>query len=156
VVPPRLLAPTALAVTGSEIAVVAGLSWALLGLIAGVAGTRAVVVVALVLAAALLAVLTGGIVLALRRGADVSCACFGAGDRPLSRRHLARNGVLFLIAVGGVGVADHVPRDAAEPLAVLLAGLVGAVVALVLIRLEDLVELFAPAARAGKSRRTRS
>ena len=152
----RLLAPAALAVTVAEIAVVAGLSWVLLGFVAGVPGTQSVAAAALAAATVLLAVLTGGIVLALRRGSRASCACFGAAERPLSRRHLVRNGLLILIAAGGVAVVDHVPRDAAQLPAVLLAGSVGAVVALVLIRLDDLVELFAPVGTTGRNHRARS
>jgi hypothetical protein len=152
VLPERLLAPAALAVTVAEIAVVAGLSWVLLDLVVGVPGSRSIAAAALATAIVLVAVLTGGIVLALRRGTRASCACFGAAERPLSRRHLVRNGLLILIAAGGAVVVDHVPPDAAEPPAVLLAGSVGAVVALVLIRLDDLVELFAPVGTTGKNR----
>jgi hypothetical protein len=155
-IPERLLAPTALAVTGAEIVVVAGLTWAFLGIATGSAGTRSVAIAALVLAAALLAVLTGGIAVALNRGTTASCACFGAAERPLSRRHLVRNGVLFLIAVAGAGVAGQVPVAAVDPPAVLLAGATGAVGALVLIRFDDLVDLFTPASPAGRSRRARS
>jgi hypothetical protein len=146
--PGRLLAPTALAVTGAEIAVVVGLSCAPV--------VRPVASAAFAVATVLLGVLTSGIALALRRGSSAPCACFGASSRPLSRRHLVRNGVLMLIAAGGAGLAAVLPPASPEPPSLVLAGLVGAVVALLLIRFDDLVELFAPTAPAGANRTARS
>jgi hypothetical protein len=58
--------------------------------------------------------------------------------------------VLAVSAAGKVRSAEGQRSFAA------LAGLAGAVVALLLIRLDDLVELFAPPARAGASRTARS
>jgi hypothetical protein len=148
-IPERLLRPTALAVTAAEAATVLGLSLAPFG-------SDAIATAALVLAAVLLAVLTGGIALALGRGATASCACFGAAERPLSRRHLVRNVALLAIAVCAAALADQLPQSIAELPAAALAGLGGAVVALLLIRLDDIVDLFAPAAAAGASRTARS
>ena len=155
-IPERLLRSTALAVTAAEVAAVAGLSCVPFGTGAAGAPARLVAAAALVLAAVLLAVLTGGIALALGRGATASCACFGAAERPLSRRHLMRNVALLAIAVCGVGLADQLPRSTAELPAAVLAGLGGAVVALLLVRLDDIVDLFAPAAAAAASRTARS
>lgn len=100
--------------------------------------------VALSAAAALIAVLAAGIAAVIRRGTRARCACFGAGSgRPLGWAHLIRN--LGLLAVVGAGLAG-VPLEHGRPAlagAVLAAG-AGVLSALVLIRFEQLAELFAP------------
>jgi hypothetical protein len=138
-VPDRFLRPAALAVTAAEVAVVVGLTCVPFGAGPPAAG-------AFWLAAGVLTVLTGGVALALGRGAAASCACFGTAERPLSRRHLVRNLALLAIAVGGLALADQLPAGTTELPAAALAGLGGAVVALLLIRLDDVVDLFAPTA----------
>jgi hypothetical protein len=91
-------------------------------------------------AAGLAALLVVGISVALLRDDAVPCRCFGArSQRPLGRVHQARGAVLA--GTGAVGFA------AADPAAVHAAGVavavaVGAVAAVLLIRLDDLVELF--------------
>jgi hypothetical protein len=155
ILPDRLVAPTALAVTGAEVAVALGLGCVPLALAAG-APVQPIATAALTGAAVLLAVLTTGVALALRRGSGAPCACFGATERPLSRRHLVRNGLLLLLAAGGAASADHLPGAAAEVPSAALAGLVGAVAGLLLVRLDDLVDLFAPTAPAAASRAPRS
>jgi hypothetical protein len=138
-VPERLLRPAVLAVTAAEAAVVVGLVWAPFA-------APAVATGAFLLATGLLVALTTGVAVAITRGTGASCACFGAAERPLSRRHLVRNLALLAIAVGGLGLADRLPRGAADLPAAGLAGLGGALVALLLIRLDDVVDLFAPTA----------
>lgn len=91
---------------------------------------RAVPLVELGLAVALLAAPTPGaaaavvllvgfsvvIARALRRGVEVRCACFGqAGGPPLSWIDLVRNGLLVLLATfaAAAGLQPHVPAPAA-------------------------------------------
>ncbi|MEV0588773.1 MauE/DoxX family redox-associated membrane protein [Nonomuraea sp. NPDC050310] len=90
-----------------------------------------------------LAVLTGGILVALGRGERAPCRCFGASATPLGRPHVIRN--LFLIAVAGTGLAASIPVDsaAAHPAGVALAVAGAAVGAALVVRLDDLIALFA-------------
>ncbi|MET8910433.1 MauE/DoxX family redox-associated membrane protein [Micromonospora sp. NPDC004551] len=142
--PGRLVGPAAAAVTGAEAAIVLGLGWSLVAALAGWPGARAVATLVLLVTSLLLAVLTTGVVLAVRRRTGARCACFGAAERPLGRRHVVRNGLLLAgVAVGLVDAivgSAHRPAPAGAAVAV-LAGVLGAAV---LIRLDDLVELFLP------------
>jgi uncharacterized membrane protein YphA (DoxX/SURF4 family) len=53
-----------------------------------------------VVAFGLLAAFTANLVVVIRSGRVVACACFGAHDRaPVSSRHLVRNGLLALLAL---------------------------------------------------------
>jgi hypothetical protein len=111
---------------------------------AGWAAARAGVALVLVLAGLLLAVLTTGVVLAVRRRTGARCACFGAAERPLGRRHVVRNSILLAFvatALVGVLLGRTYPLPSAGTVIALMAGLVGA---LILIRLDDLVDLFLP------------
>ncbi|MEU3454358.1 MauE/DoxX family redox-associated membrane protein [Micromonospora sp. NPDC006766] len=100
----------------------------------------------LLLAAGLLGVLTVGIVGALRRGARPACPCFGAADAPIGPRHVARNLALTAAALLGLlGWAAASPPLSA-PAALITAG-VAVPLAAVVIRLDDLVALFAPTPR---------
>jgi hypothetical protein len=55
----------------------------------------------LVLAAFTLAVLAAGTVVAVRRGAQVTCQCFGPSRTALGARHVLRNCFLLVLAVVG-------------------------------------------------------
>ncbi|OXM54915.1 MauE/DoxX family redox-associated membrane protein [Amycolatopsis alba] len=55
--------------------------------------------IGLSLAALLLTVLAGGVLVSTRRGRDVRCACFGTARETLSERHLWRNASLASIAL---------------------------------------------------------
>lgn len=129
VVPGAWVRPVAAAVVGTEAAVAV--------LLAAPATTGA----GLALAVLLLAVFTGAIALVLRRGTRASCPCFGAATTPFGVRHLARNGVLVAVAV--TGLATNGPGSAAAG-GVLLAVLTGTVAASLVVRLDDVVDLFAP------------
>jgi hypothetical protein len=94
-------------------------------------------------AAVLLAVLTAGTVVVLRRRLQVRCACFGASATVIAPIHAVRNGLLLLAAVAATGLGSAVP---AEPAAVGVAILAGAVGAVVLTRLDDVAFLLAPSA----------
>jgi hypothetical protein len=133
-VPPRWRRPVARLAITAEAAVVVLL--AVPG--AGPAG--------LLLATGLLGVLTAAIVRVLRRGARPACRCFGAGDTPVGARHVGRN--LALVAVALLGLLGWATAGGSAPSApaVLLAVGVAVPLAAVVVRLDDLVALFAPTA----------
>lgn len=151
--PGRLVGPAAAAVTVAEAAIVLGLGWSVVAALAGRAGARPAATLVLLATGLLLAVLTTGVVLAVRRRTGVRCACFGAAERPLGRRHVVRNGLL--LAGAAVALVDvvvgpaHRPAPAGAAVA-LLAGVLGAAI---LIRLDDLVDLFLPIGTAPPVRR---
>jgi hypothetical protein len=91
------------------------------------------------LAAVVLAAFTAaaGWVTITRR--QVPCRCFGIQARPIGPRHVARNSVLFLLALCGLGAG---PVPAAGAVVAATAGVIGA---LLLIRLDDLADLWHPA-----------
>jgi hypothetical protein len=98
----------------------------------------------LALAGGVLLVFTAALGRALRLGIRQSCQCFGVGNAPLSGIHLVRNSILAALA--GLGAA--LPgAGAVTPPGVLVAATAGLVVALPLIRLDDLVVLFTAPAR---------
>lgn len=86
---------------------------------------------------------TVAIAAALRDGERSPCRCFGASQNPLSRLHLVRNGLLIVVAVTGViaGLGQH---GALRPAGVVLAAGAASVLAFLLIRFDDLAELFSP------------
>lgn len=143
IVPDHLVPAVAVAVTAAEAAVAAGLGWTWAATARLVPAVPWVAVGSLLGTGALLGVFTVGIALALRRGATARCACFGAAEQVLGPRHLVRNAVLLLVT-GAAVVLAVVDRPAGEPVAALVGTAGGAVVALVVIRLDDLVELFVP------------
>jgi hypothetical protein len=134
-VPPRLRPFVGVAIALGEAAV--------LGLLA----VPVAVPAGLGLAAVLLAAFTVGIGAAVRRGVREPCRCFGSGSAPLSRAHVARNGLLTTVATAGAAAAIGWPGTG-EPAGLLVAALVGVTVAAVLIRLDDIVALFTPSTRA--------
>jgi hypothetical protein len=114
---------------------------------------RALVVatVGLSTAALLAAVLTVGVAVVVRRGTRASCACFGAATvSRIGGTHLIRNGTLLAVLAAGL-VTMTTPAGRPAVAGVVLARAVGGTVSLVLIRLDDIVELFrAPAAPTGR------
>lgn len=94
-----------------------------------------------VLATCLLAVLTAGVVMILRRRLKVTCACFGASATTIAPIHAVRNGLLLLMAIATAWLGPHVPDDIAA--AVVAVG-VGVVLALVITRLDDFAFLLMP------------
>ena len=96
-----------------------------------------------VLAAVLLLGFAGSIAMVLRRGVQASCRCFGgSGSAPFRAHHIVRN--LVLVAVAGAGLVAALAEPAFVWEAVALGAVPGVVVALLVTRLDDLVELFAP------------
>jgi hypothetical protein len=141
-VPSGLVTPVAAAATVAEAGIVLGLGAAMVAMVGGWPAARPLGVLALALTGALLAVLTAGVALAVRRGTGARCACFGAAERPMSTRHVVRNGLLLVaagVAVLGLAVAGDGPLGLAGTAVALPAGAIGA---LLLIRLDDLVDLF--------------
>jgi hypothetical protein len=150
-VPARLLPATAAALAAGETAAAAGLAAA--AVLTAVAGPGAVTVTAVSLsgAALLTAILAAGVAVVVHRGTRARCACFGAASggsagRPLGRAHLLRN--LGLLAVVAAGLAaDAVTAGRPAPAGAVLAALAGAVAAVLLVRLDDLVAVFTPVSR---------
>ncbi|MET8201102.1 MauE/DoxX family redox-associated membrane protein [Micromonospora taraxaci] len=131
-VPDRWTAPAARVAVAAEAAVVVLLA------------VPRTVPVGLVLAVGLLGVLTAAIVGALRRGARPACRCFGAADAPVGPRHVGRNLALATVALLGLlgwATATGPPLSASD---VLVAVGVAVPLAAVVVRLDDLVALFAP------------
>ncbi|WP_157248548.1 MauE/DoxX family redox-associated membrane protein [Nonomuraea typhae] len=90
----------------------------------------------------LLAVLTTGILLGLRRGRRVPCRCFGATAAPLGVTHVVRNLVLAGAAGAGLASGAFAGSAAADPAGVAVALVAAAAGVLVVVRLDDLVSLF--------------
>ena len=153
-IPERALPAIAALLAGAEALIAADL--AVLAVVTSVAGERDVLPAAqgaLAGAAALTAVLAAGVALTAHSGARARCACFGArAGRPLGRAHLARNVGLLAILVTGL-VADPLAHGHAVPAASALAAATGSLAALVVIRWEDLADLFAPTTGAAASPR---
>jgi len=129
----RLVRPGAVPVVGA-LAVTAELTVAVLLLAPPLARSG------FVLAGLTLAALTWAVGVTLRRGTAARCRCFGTAGRELGHRHVVRNGVLLAVAV--VGAVPAGPSGAA--FAGTVVGLcAGALAAVLVIRLDDVVDLFA-------------
>jgi len=150
VVPDRLVGAVAALVTAAEIVIVAGAAIALVTMAAGGAW-RLPVLLTLAVAAGLLVALSIGIMLALRKGTPATCACFGATERPLNAGHLVRDIVLVLAVAVGLAVALG-PAGTLAPGGALLGAGAGAIAGLLVARLDDLIDLFAPGPASGHGR----
>jgi hypothetical protein len=128
-------------------------AWARPPAAAAIAAVEAAAVVLLVaspapgfaLALALLAVFTGALVVALRRGQRAPCRCFGASERPIGPAHLARNAILLALACAGLaaGALKGSPSTALhDSIATLLTG---GMAGFVVTRWDDLLFLFSAA-----------
>jgi uncharacterized membrane protein YphA (DoxX/SURF4 family) len=95
------------------------------------------------LAAVLLSGFAAAMTLSLRRGSAPVCRCFGGSGAAVAPVHVVRNVCLVVAALlgGAQRLFGHAP---AEPGGAALAALTGAVVAAVVVRLDDVVALFAP------------
>jgi len=99
-----------------------------------------ITVVAMIVAAGVMAVLTVGVIASIRRGSDAPCVCFGT-SKPLGPVHAIRNGLLLMaLIVGAAGMAGAGP---AHLLADVIAALAGGIAATLFIHADDLVDLFA-------------
>lgn len=117
-------------------------------LVVGEAGTAVLVLLpwtaaaGAVLAIALFAVLTAGVVVVLRKRMKVRCACFGSNGATLAPVHVVRNAILLLCAVAATATAWAGPVDSVAAVAV--AAVAGGLLAVLLTRLDDLAFLIAP------------
>ncbi|GII86308.1 methylamine utilization protein MauE [Sphaerisporangium siamense] len=103
------------------------------------------------LAVALLAAFTAGIVTVLRRRVSVRCRCFGPSGAPMAPHHVARNAVLALVAVTGLVAASAGPAPA-DPGALVLVAATAGVVAIVVVMLDEIVDLFRTESLSPRSR----
>ena len=140
----RSLPAAAAALAGGEALVTVGVLAAAALTAVSAPGAAAVTACALGLAIALTSVLAAGVAVIVRRGTRARCACFGsASERPLGRPHLARNlGLLALLAAALACAAHSHGQPPAAGATVAVIG--GAVAGILLIRVDDLVALFAP------------
>jgi hypothetical protein len=147
----RQCLPVIAAVLVSAESVVTVLAIAAIVTTASLAGATAAAVAALGIAALLSIVLAAGVATVMHRGTRARCACFGfSSDRPMGGAHLIRN--LILAAVLLAGLIGSVPGHGRPGLAAVVVAVVAGVVAgLVLVRLDDLIELFAPLPLASTS-----
>jgi hypothetical protein len=99
--------------------------------------------VALMLAVVVLAVFTAGTGLAVARGADAPCQCFGPSTTRLAPRHVVRNALLCAAAAAG---AVATGGGGTEPAGVVLSLAAGLAVALFVVFLDDLAALFSATA----------
>lgn len=97
-----------------------------------------------VLAGLLLAGFVVVILTSARRRTGLACRCFGGDGAVLGPRHVARNTVLLAACAVVVLVPPSLPARV-EP--VVLALVAGGVLAVLAIRLDDLLDLAAPPAR---------
>ncbi|SCL71060.1 Methylamine utilisation protein MauE [Micromonospora citrea] len=136
--PARMVVPVAGAVVAAE---------AVVPLLLAPLPGAALTTVGFALAAALLAAFTVAVAVVLRRGTQASCRCFGeAAAAPFGRHHLARNVVLTVVAgIGGYAASGDPGTTVGTAALSVPLGVVGA---LVVVRLDDLVALFSPAAPA--------
>jgi hypothetical protein len=146
-VPPRLVMPLAGTVVAVEFAVPVALVTGSLqagSLLPGahpgapIAGATAA---GLLLAVLLLLAFIGVTVRSVHRRAAVPCRCFGTGGAPLGYPHVARNALLIAIAVTGWWAPGAGTSYQAAGITLAIAG--GAVAASLLIRFDDVVDVFA-------------
>ena len=107
--------------------------------VAVLAAVPATGTVGLGLAAVVLAGFAVAIARAIRHDRAVSCRCFGPAAAPLSQLHVVRNLVLAGLAVTGLIVG---PPAGLAPVGVALAVCGGALVAVIAVRFDEIVELF--------------
>jgi hypothetical protein len=140
----RLLRATAATLAGGEAVVAAGLVTATTLRAAGLPGAVPVATAALASATVLTGALAAGVTVVIRSGTRATCACFGArSGRELGGSHLARNaGLLTLLVAALIGNEFRYGRPTPAAAGVAIAA--GAVVALLMIGLDDIVSLFAP------------
>ena len=142
--PTGLLSPIARVLAGGEATAAASLTAATTLTAAGLPGATTVSAAALADAILLTCALTAGIAVLVHRGVRARCACFGPGSpNILGWPHLARNLVLLALLAAGLA-ADQVGQGVPSTAAALLAAISGAITAVVLVHLDDLIILFAP------------
>lgn len=96
--------------------------------------------IGLAAATGLLTVFAAGTTVAVIRRARVPCRCFGPSARPLGVVHVIRN--VVLAAAGGLGMAIGRGQDLA-PAGIAVTVAASVVCTLVVVRFDDIVDLFA-------------
>ena len=130
IIPARWAPLVAMAVIAAEASVLALLVW------------PRTVLIGLGAAALLFGVFTAGLAIAVGRGADVGCHCFGVSRAPVARRHVVRSGFLCVAALGGaLGMAARPLTNIASP-EIGVAVIAAAIIVTALVRLDDLFWLF--------------
>jgi hypothetical protein len=150
-VPARMLPATAAALAGSELAAALLLIAAEAATALGHREAEALTRLALITAAILTATLTAGVAVVTSRGTQARCACFGTRTGSALRpAHLIRNLTLLAVQLGGLitsiaGDAHLGGPGRPTPViaAIAVATAAGAVLALLLIQWDSLIELFA-------------
>ncbi|GIH73963.1 MauE/DoxX family redox-associated membrane protein [Planobispora longispora] len=104
------------------------------------------------LATALLAVFSWAMARVLRRGARVPCRCFGASATPVSVLHVTRNLVLACAALTA-GAFSAAAGQPPHPAGLMIAAATGAVLAALVITLDDIAGLFTASPSHLKDRR---
>lgn len=89
-----------------------------------------------------LAAFTTAIVRSLRRGIRAPCHCFGPSARPLGSGHVTRNVALGLAGLVGAVATPSAAPTGPTPAAVLAAAALGLALAVPVLWLDDLVDLF--------------
>lgn len=145
----RLVGPVAVAIGMAESCIMLGLGWAVVATAAPLPGGYPIGFATLPATALILAVLSAGVALTLRRGTNARCACFGVAERPLRGLHLVRNGVLLLVAVSALVLLVITRGNDVEAVGAGLGMISGAIAGAVVIRLDDVVDLFLPPRTAG-------
>jgi methylamine utilization protein MauE len=111
---------------------------------AGTPGSVPFAAIALGCGIALTGVLAAGVARVIRSGTRAICACFGArSGQEISGSHLVRNIALLLVLIAGL-IGNVLRHGRPAPAAVIVVLAAGAVIGLLLVRFDDLVELFAP------------
>lgn len=129
VVPARWAPPAVAAVIAAELTVAA------LAVTPG--GARAGLIGAAVVLTGFAAVIAA----AVRRGIAAPCRCFGTASRPVGASHVVRNATAAVLAAAAAVAA---PDRSPAALELALGTLGGAVAAALVLRFDDLVELFGP------------
>ena len=122
-----LRTPLAIGVVASELSVLV----LLLGDMTYAAG--------LLLSAALMAVLSAGVLVIVVHHRSVRCACFGSLGRQLGPEHLARNLILM-----GIGILGFASSSGASLVSTIGYGLVGAALGVPVVLMDELIDVLSP------------
>ncbi|MBP2325035.1 ABC-type dipeptide/oligopeptide/nickel transport system permease component [Kibdelosporangium banguiense] len=131
----------ALATVAAEFAITALVLPASVLMAVGISAGRWLAGAGLLLAVGLFGVLTAAVWRAVTRRSGAVCRCFGPARTPLSQRHVVRNALLLLVAV--LGAATLSVMDSVDPVVAAVTAVIGLLGALMVIRFDDLAELFA-------------
>jgi hypothetical protein len=125
-VPPRLIGPAGIGILAAEFTVVALIPWERTGLVGSL------------IAVVLLALFSGTLARAVRRGSRARCRCFGSRSRRLGGIHIVRNVLLVIVAMVGAMATSLAGGQALHPIGVILSVALAAPGALIIVLWEDL------------------